>query len=102
MIWGKRKFTHADYSPYFAKMEKLVQITPALYREFMMVSTKTADAGINQVYVGVPSEAFISGFDGFERVEEASLPKLIDTVHIADTRMNEFKSRFQFRGEGLR
>lgn len=97
MIWGKRRFAYADYSPYFDKMEKLIMANPTLYREFIMVSTKADGVGESTYYVGVPNETFIPAFDGFERVEETALPKIIDTLHIADATTEEFRSRFQFK-----
>ena len=97
MIWGKRRFAHADYAPYFDRLEKLLMANPTLYRQFIMVSTKAAGAGEGMYYVGVPNETFMSGFDGFERVQEAELPKIIDTLHIADATTDEFKSRFEFK-----
>src|SRR5580693_8015272 len=95
MIWGKRRFAYADYSPYFDRLEKLVMAAPTQYRQFMMVSTDTDEPGVSDFYVGVPNEAFMAWFDGFERVEEPQVPKVIDTLHIGDA--NEIERRFQFR-----
>jgi hypothetical protein len=39
----------------------------------------------------------MSAFDGFEHVGESDLPKIIDTLHIADATTDEFTSRFRFR-----
>jgi hypothetical protein len=97
MIWAKRRFAYADYSPYFDRMEKLVMANPTLYRQFIMVSTKTDGPGESMYYVGVPNETFMAMFDGFERVSEAGLPKIIDTLHIADAATDEFTSRFKFK-----
>jgi len=47
--------------------------------------------------VGMPHKAFMSAFDDFEQVEESNLPKIIDTLHIADATTDEFTSRFRFR-----
>jgi len=95
MVWGKRRFAGADYSPYFDRLEKLMMATATRYREFMMVSTNTDDILVSDYYVGVPNEAFMAAFDGFERVEESQVPKVIDTLHIGDA--NEVERRFQFR-----
>jgi hypothetical protein len=38
----------------------------------------------------------MAAFDGFESVDESELPKVIDTLHIADATTDEFKSRFRF------
>lgn len=97
MIWGKRRFMYADYSPYFDLLEKLLLANGQLYREFIMVSVDTEKAGEGEIYVGVPNKAFMAAFDGFEPVEESALPKVIDTLHIADSTTDEFKSRFEFR-----
>jgi hypothetical protein len=78
MIWGKRRFRFAEYSPYFDRMEKLILANAALYREFIMVSVKTEKVGESDIYVGVPSKPFMAGFDGFSPVEETELPKVID------------------------
>jgi hypothetical protein len=96
MIWGKRSFSSADFSPYQDKIAKLMLDNPTLYKQFVMVSTKTADRAISVVYAGVPNEALFVGFDGFERVQEADLPKVIDALLVADGTTDEFKSRFAF------
>jgi hypothetical protein len=97
MIWGRRSFSWADYSPYQDKLTKLMMDNPTLYKQFIMVSTKKETAGTSICYVGVPSEAFFAGFDGFDRVQESELPKVIDVLLVADGSTDEFKSRFQFR-----
>ena len=97
MIWAKRRFAYADYSPYFDRMEKLLLSNPTLFRKFIMVSTKASGPGESNTYVGVPNETFLAGFDDFELVQESALPKVIDTLHIADATTDEFKSRFEFR-----
>jgi hypothetical protein len=80
MIWGKRSFSGADYAPYQDKIVKLMLANPTRYKQFIMVSKKTADRAVDVVYAGVPSEALLAGFDGFERVQEADLPKVIDAL----------------------
>ena len=97
MIWAKRRFAFAEYSPYFERMEKMLMDYPAQYREFIMVSTKAEGAGQNNIYVGVPNTSFLAAFNGFEEVSEAQLPKVIDTLHIADATTDGFKSRFTFK-----
>jgi hypothetical protein len=37
----------------------------------------------------------MAAFDGFEPVEEAQVPKVIDSLHIGDA--NEINRRFEFR-----
>ncbi|HEX8165247.1 MAG TPA: hypothetical protein VF601_05600 [Beijerinckiaceae bacterium] len=68
-----------------------------LYPQFIMVSVETEPAGESEYYVGVPSKALLSVFDGFEEVSEAELPKEIDTVLLADTTKDEFTSRFTLK-----
>ena len=63
---------------------------PGLYRQFIMVSTQTPEACVGDFYVGVPLSDFMAAFDGFEAVEEKDLPKVIDTLHIADATTDEF------------
>ena len=60
-----------------------------------MVSTD-ADASLADYYVGVPSEAFLTTFDGFEPVAERGVPTVIDYVHVAAVN-NEFTNRFEVR-----
>lgn len=95
MIWAKRRFAFADYSPYFDRLEKLLMATPTQYREFLMISTETDDPGVSDYYVGMPAEPYMAAFDGFERVQESEVPKEIDTLHIGDA--NEVNRRPKFR-----
>jgi hypothetical protein len=64
--------------------------------EFMIVSTKVK-AGLSDYYVGVPSKELMALFDGFEPVGEGELPKVVDSLVLAD--MDAFKERFKFRHE---
>ncbi|SED39631.1 hypothetical protein SAMN05444161_3116 [Rhizobiales bacterium GAS191] len=95
MIWAKRRFAYADYSPYFDRLEKLLLADPRAYRQFIMVSTKTDDPGVSDYWIGVPDRTFLTGFDGFEIVGEGDLPKEIDALHIGDATTDVFNSRFQ-------
>src|SRR5215475_12944548 len=97
MIWGKRSFQWANYAPYQDKIAKLMMDNSASYRQFIMVSAKTEKAGEDVCYVGVPNETLFGGFDGFQRVEESELPKVIDALLVADGTTEEFTSRFRFR-----
>ena len=45
MVWGKRRFSYADYSPYFDLMRKLRQADPTSYRQFIMISTERVGGG---------------------------------------------------------
>lgn len=96
MIWLKRRFAGADYGPYMDRLEQLMIANPQLYQKFIMVSTKTRDALVSDYYVGVPNEVLAGGFDGFIRVGESDLPRIIDVLHIADATKEPFTSRFQF------
>jgi hypothetical protein len=100
MEWGKRRLAGIDYTPAMDLIEKLMMANAALYREFIMVSVKTSKFGTSDYYVGVPNKAFLVLFDGFDPVEEAALPKTIDTLHVAD--VTAFESRFQFAHDGVR
>jgi hypothetical protein len=96
MVWGKRRFDGVDHVPYFERFEKLMLENATLYRQFIMVSTKTENPFVDDFYIGVPNETLFKLFDGFERVAESNLPKVIDTLHIADASTEQFKSRFRF------
>jgi hypothetical protein len=97
MRWAKRRFEGADYGPYFDLFEKLLMANPKFYRQFIMVSTKTDEPGVNDMWIGVPDPSFLAEFDGFEGVTESELPKEIDTLLIADATTDQFKTRFRFR-----
>lgn len=75
MVWGKRTFGGIEYVPYFDLVERLLLANGALYREFIMVSTKTDKPLVADFYVGVPNEMFLAMFEGLERIEEGDLPK---------------------------
>ena len=61
-----------------------------------MISTERV-GGESDYYVGVPNETLMAAFDGFERVEESMLPKMIDALHIGDATSDEFTSWFEFK-----
>jgi hypothetical protein len=96
MIWAKRRFEYAAYAPYQDLLEKLLMANSTLYREFIMVCTETDDPGVSDYYVGVPNRAFLAAFDRFEIIGEDQLPKVIDTLCVADASTEEFTSRFRF------
>jgi hypothetical protein len=100
MVWGKRRLAGIDYVPAMDLVEKLMMANAALYREFIMVSVKTSKFGTDDYYIGVPNKMFLVLFDGFDAVDEAALPKQIDTLHIAD--VAAFESRFQFAHNSVR
>jgi N-acetylglutamate synthase-like GNAT family acetyltransferase len=97
MHWAKRQFAFADYAPYQSKLQTLLMANARRHREFMMVATDTREAGVSTYFVGVPEKAFLAGLDGFTAIDEAELPKEIDTLLVADGTSEEFKSRFRFR-----
>jgi hypothetical protein len=51
--------------------------------------------GESDYYIGLPIKAFLAAFDGFEPVDEAAVPKVVDVFLLGDN--NEFNRRFQFR-----
>jgi hypothetical protein len=96
MIWATRRFAAADYAPYQDRLGELMWANTPLYGQFMVVSVET-DRGraMNDIYVGVPTSAFLAQFDGFRIIPEEELPKEIDTLLIGT--ISEFKSHFRFR-----
>jgi hypothetical protein len=96
VIWGKRIFEGAECAPYQDRLEQLLLMNAQQYQEFIMVATNTDRPGISTYWVGVPSEVLFAPFDGFERVQEAELPKEIDTLLVADATKEPFTSRFKF------
>jgi len=97
MIWLKRRFQAADYAPYQDKLAKLMMAMPTRYAEFLMVSTKVKDALTSDYYIGLPEEPLALAFDGFERMDEAELPREIDVFHLGDQTKQPFTSRFKFK-----
>ena len=51
--------------------------------------------GLQDIYVGVPTKELMTLFDGFEPINEAELPKVVDSLLLAD--VNAFSGRFEFR-----
>lgn len=94
MVWGKRRLVGIEYFQIMDLLEQLQMTNVAVYRKFMMLSVKTSKFGIEDYYVGAPNKALLALFDGFAPVEEAELPREIDTLHVAD--VCEFESRFVF------
>lgn len=96
MFWGKRQFKWADYGPYQDRLGDLQMANASLYREFMMFATEVK-AGVNDIYVGLPSRELMALFDGFEPVAQSDLPTVVDTLLLAD--MHAFRERFKFKHE---
>ena len=96
MIWATRRFAGADYATYQDRLGELMWANTPLYGQFMVVSVETdRGRGMNDIYVGVPTPAFLAQFDGFRIIPEEELPKEIDTLLIGT--VSEFKSHFRFR-----
>jgi hypothetical protein len=102
MVWGKRACSSAEFGRYHDHLLKLLYANPAHYQEFMMVSTKTEDPTLRMYYVGVPLEKFTEGFERFEYVPDEELPKVIDTVIVADVKSAEFITRFRYASQTIR
>ena len=98
MIWARRRFKWAEYGDYQDRIGDLLKTTPTLQlqQQFMMVNVETGDPGVSDHYIGLPNQAFLEAFDGFEVVSEDQLPKEIDGVSLA-IQSEEFTSRFRFR-----
>lgn len=79
MIWCKRRFEDADFGPYQDRLDKLAMADAKAVSEYCMVSVETSVA-VADYYVGVPDEALLRFFDGFERVPADQLPKEIDAI----------------------
>ena len=94
MVWGKRRMAGIEYFPAMDLLEKLMMANPALYREFIMFSVKTSKSRTDDYYVGLPSRPLLALFEGFDTIEEADLPTVIDTLHVAD--VAAFEARFKF------
>jgi hypothetical protein len=95
MIWGKRRFAWAEYARYQDLLGELQLKNATRYREFIMFAIEHK-VGDQDIYEGVPSKEFMALFDGFEPVSEATLPKVVDSLLLAD--VNAFKDTgFEFR-----
>lgn len=94
MYWAKREFKWADYAPYQDRLGNLIMQNPTRYREFMMFSIEKK-AGLADIYVGVPTKEFMALFDRFEPVSEDAVPKVVDSLLVADA--NAFAERFEFK-----
>ena len=97
MHWAKRQLAFAAYAPHQSKLQTLLMANARRHREFMMVATDTREAGVGTYFVGVPEKDLLARFDGFTAIDEAELPKEIDTLLVADGTSEEFKSRFLCR-----
>jgi|SRR5665213_38195 len=102
MIWAKRRFEFAAYAPYQDRLDTLLKASPTLYPQFIMVSIRTDNPRVDEYYIGVPAQAYMMAFDGFEIISEDQLPKEIDALQIADATTDEFTSRFRFRDRSHR
>jgi hypothetical protein len=93
MVWAKRRFQFAEYGPYMDRLGELQMADAARLTQYIMVSTKL-NAREADYYVGIPDKAFLALFDGFEAVEDATLPKIINGIQLADLSADEYNSRF--------
>ena len=94
MVWGRRRFQSAEYVPYQDRLQTLQTENATRYREFMMFAIEE-QVGLQNIYIGVPTNELLAVFDGFEPVSEAALPRVVDTLLLAD--FNAFGERFEFR-----
>jgi hypothetical protein len=97
MIWAKRRFKWVDYAAYQDSIGDLQMAAPTLQQQFIMVDVETGEPGVSDHYIGLPNQAFLAVFDGFEVVSEDQLPKEIDGVTLADQSDDEFTTRFRLR-----
>jgi len=85
MIWVTRRFAAADYAPYQDRLDELMWANTPLHAQFMMVGVETGEPGMNDIYVGVPTAAFLAEFDGFRIIPEEELPKEWGAARIIET-----------------
>ena len=60
----------------------------------MMFSVEK-DAGLADIYIDLPTKEFMALFDHFEPLSEDAVPKVVDTLLVADA--NAFAERFEFK-----
>jgi hypothetical protein len=96
MIWAKRRFEYAEFAPYQDRLDKLILKHPAMHDQFVMVSVEVKKPRLSDYYIGLPTEALLPLFDGFELVAESELPKEIDAILVASL-TPEFENRFHLR-----
>ena len=101
MIWAKRRFSGADYSPYMKLLGDL-QLAMPNPQEFAMVARNVRGVIEQDVYVGVPTTQLLAAFDGFEPVSEADLPKEIDQILVEMPTSVEVARLFTLRVRGGR
>jgi hypothetical protein len=92
MIWGKRRFKDADYSPYMNQLDKLAMLD--VHRQYAMVSIEANEAGVGDYFVGVPDEISMRHFDEFVTVSESELPSEVDVLHFDS---GGVRKRFRFK-----
>jgi hypothetical protein len=71
MFWAKQRFKWCEYLPYKERIQELMVADPEHYDQFIMMSTYVRPS-LSEYYVGVPSEALLAMFDGFEPVDANS------------------------------
>ena len=68
-----------------------LQIAMGSPHDLMMLSAATDSVAEQEIYIGLPSEALLSAFPGFEKVARTELPDHLSTLVV---REDEFEKRF--------
>lgn len=96
MIWLKRRLLAADFAPFLRKLGEL-RLPAREADKFQMVSVDGQFPLEADYYISLPSDEFAPQFTGFERVDDANVPRQIDRVHLADRSNQGFKDRFEVK-----
>lgn len=74
MIWATKKVSNAEWGQVQERYDKL-SMTLGTPREMLLVSIRSDEPGCAELFMSLPSESYLSAFDGFRAIPESKLPK---------------------------
>jgi hypothetical protein len=90
MMFAKRRMNVTDWMKVQDRIGAL-QLSMGAPHDLMMLSAETGSVAQQEIYIGLPSEALLSDFPGFEKVSRSELPDRLSTLVV---REDEFEKRF--------
>lgn len=89
IVWATKIVELSEYIRLQDQMHRLIQANPSSYGDFVMLDKDSTPRGSHAVYIGVP-EQFLRLFEGFLKVNPASLPDFLSGSVLSEKLMQNF------------